>query len=137
MFFFRLIALLLGVEMVSVAPVFILMHRDFREILFLEICPEKRPSWMWFPIAGVSVLIAISWYVEFTTHIALSWIITFYLSLGLVKFFLLIFRYDQFRGVLLKLAQRERFFQWGFGSLIYFLGIFFLILGIFSLNMVN
>lgn len=133
MFFFKLLALILGVEMVSLAPVFILMHKDFKALLFEVFCPEQRPSWMWFPIIGVSALILITWYAEFVTQIRMSWIITLYLTLGLVKFYLILFRYDQFRKLIIELSRKERFFQWGLGSIIYFIGIFFLIIGIFAL----
>lgn len=132
MFFFKLLALILGVEMVSIAPVFILMHKEFKKMLFNVLCPEQRPSWMWFPVTGVAGLILLAWYVELTTKVNLSWIITLYLTLGFVKFYLIIFRYEKFRDIMIDLSRKERFFQWGVGSFIYFLGIFFLILGMFG-----
>lgn len=133
MFYFKLIALLLGVEMVSIGPVFILLHKEFKEALLYDICPPSGlPGWVWFPMTGVIGLIFLTWYVEYTTVVDLSWIITLYLTLGLGKFYMLVFRYEQFRQFLIWLSRKERLFQWGFGSFIYFLGIFFLILGMYA-----
>lgn len=134
MFFFRLMTLLLGVVMVSLAPFFLILYERFKIVMFRNIYPEKRPVWMWVPIAGISVLAVLSWYVEITTRISFSWLVTLFLTMGLAKALILIFRYDELRSLVEKMSRYERSFKWGLGIFVYLVGILLLTVGIFALK---
>ena len=57
---------------------------------------EKRPGWIiWVALTGL-VLVAITWYMELTTSIQYSWIVTIMFSLTAVKAMLFIFNYRKF-----------------------------------------
>lgn len=57
---------------------------------------EKRPGWIiWVALAGL-VLVGLTWYMELTTSIEYSWIVTIMFSLTAVKAILFIFNYRKF-----------------------------------------
>ena len=57
---------------------------------------EKRPGWIvWVALTGL-ILVALTWYMELTTSIEYSWIVTIMFSLTAVKAILFIFDYRKF-----------------------------------------
>lgn len=59
---------------------------------------EKRPAWiLWVGLAGLS-LVGLTWYMELTTNVRYSLIITIMFSLTAVKALLFIFDYQKFHN---------------------------------------
>ena len=57
---------------------------------------EKRPGWiMWVALTGL-ILVGLTWYMELTTEIEYSWIVTIMFSLTAIKAMLFIFDYRKF-----------------------------------------
>jgi hypothetical protein len=80
---------------------------------------EKRPGWIiWVALAGL-VLVGLTWYMELTTSIEYSWIVTIMFSLTAVKAILFIFNY-------------RKFYQWVAGMLNKDRGIKIVIVDIFA-----
>ncbi|HPI97630.1 MAG TPA: hypothetical protein PLV56_02710 [Synergistales bacterium] len=134
MFYFKLITLIFGVLAITMAPVIFFMPGKYRHFLSSVLLPEKRAPWIWLPVFAYGALLILTWYVEFNSSVRLSWVVTLIFSMGLVKIYLILFRYDQFREILLKLMEKDRLFQWGLGSLSYVTGIFILVLGMYGLR---
>jgi len=132
MFYFKLVTLIFGVLTISIAPLILFLPGKFKSFL-QELLPEERAPWMWLPVFAYMAILILTWYMELTSTVNLSWVITLIFSLGLVKIYFLLFRYSCFREMVLSLVDREKVFQWGFGSLCYVMGIFFLVLGIYGL----
>ena len=80
---------------------------------------EKRPGWIiWVALAGL-VLVGLTWYMELTTSIEYSWIVTIMFSLTSVKAILFIFNY-------------RKFYQWVAGMLNKDKGIKIIVVDIFA-----
>jgi hypothetical protein len=80
---------------------------------------KKRPGWIiWVALAGL-VLVGLTWYMELTTSIEYSWIVTIMFSLTAVKAILFIFNY-------------RKFYQWVAGMLNKDRGIKIVIVDIFA-----
>jgi len=132
MFYFKLVTLIFGVLTITMAPVIVFMPGKYRSFVRSILLQEKRVPWVWLPVFAYGALLVLTWYVELNTSVRLSWVFTLLFSLGLVKVYLVLFRYDQFREIFLKLMEKEKLLQWGLGSLCYVMGIFILILGMYG-----
>ncbi|MBN1333625.1 MAG: hypothetical protein JW971_07650 [Synergistales bacterium] len=132
MFYFKLVALIFGVLTITMAPVIVFMPGKYRYFLRSILLREKIAPWVWLPVFAYGALLVLTWYVELNSSVRLSWVVTLLFSLGLVKVYLILFRYSQYREVILQLMEKEKLFQWGLGSLCYVMGIFLLILGLYG-----
>ena len=132
MLYFRFLALLLGTMMVSLAPVIALRGQRWIDLFNEVLIPEKQPVWFWAAGAFAAFLTLITWYVQITSPVTLSWIMTLFITLSLVKAYCFLFRYDQARKVILSLMEKGRPFMTGLASIIYLAGFCTLCLGIFA-----
>ncbi len=88
---------------------------------------EKRPAWiLWVGLAGLS-LVGLTWYIEITTDIRYSLIITIMFSLTAVKAIFFIFDYQKFHNWVKEMLSHNK------GSKIVLVDIF---AGIFGLAMI-
>ncbi len=132
MLYFQFLALVFGTIMITMAPFVALKGDRWIDLLREVIYPEKRPVWLWVAGAASIFLVLITWYAEITTSVPLSWIMTLYVSLAIPKFYLVIFRYDQTRNILVSLMDRGRVFSLGLAGFLYCMGFLILCLGIFA-----
>lgn len=132
MLYFQLLALVFGIIMITVAP-FVAMKGD-RWIDFLNevVYPEKQPVWLWVAGAASMILVLLTWYMEITTAVRFSWIMTLFITLAIPKFYMLLFRYGQTRNILVSLMDRGKVFTLGLAGFLYCMGLFILCLGIFA-----
>jgi len=133
MYFFKFVALVLGVIMVTLAPIIWILKERFRALVLTYILPEKQPFWLWISGAISALIVAITWYVEATTKVPFSWVITLLVTLALPKSYFFIFQYETTRKRILPLIQNDVLFFWGYSIFIYALGVIILSLGMFSL----
>lgn len=88
---------------------------------------EKRPKWI-IPVALLGlILVAFTWYMEFTTEIEYSIIISLLFSLTAIKSIIFIFDYKKFHNWVARLLRKDK------GRKIIFIDIF---AGIFGLIMI-
>ncbi len=118
--------------MVSLAPVIALRGQRWIDLFNEVLIPEKQPVWFWAAGAFAAFLTLITWYVQITSPVTLSWIMTLFITLSLVKAYCFLFRYDQARKVILSLMEKGRPFMTGLASIIYLAGFCTLCLGIFA-----
>ncbi|MDT8285135.1 MAG: hypothetical protein RQ767_06375, partial [Thermovirgaceae bacterium] len=111
MLYFQFLALVFGTIMITIAPFIALKGDRWIDLLREVIYPEDRPVWLWVAGAASIFLVLITWYAEITTSVPLSWIMTLYVSLAIPKFYLVIYRYDQTRNILVSLMDRGRVFS--------------------------
>ncbi len=133
MYFFKFLALILGVLMITAGVVVFLLRERWTAFLFDKVMPEKQPFWLW-PVAAVTVLIvAMTWYMELTTAVKFSWIITLLITVALPKMYFLLFKYQWIRGVLTPFMEKPRLFSLVWGLFAYAFGLIVLAVGMFSL----
>ena len=133
MYYFKFMALVLGVIMITLAPIVLILRERWRAFVLKYILPERRPFWLWV-IGAISLLIvAITWYVELTTKVPFSWVITLLITLALPKSYFFLFHYEQTRKKILPFIQKDILFFWSYSIFMYLLGIIILSLGMFSL----
>jgi len=132
MLYFQFLALVFGVIMITFAP-FVAMKGD-RWIDFLRevIYPEKQPVWLWVAGAASMLLVLLTWYMEITTAVSLSWIMTLFVTLAIPKFYMLLFRYDQTRNILVSLMDRGKVFTLSLAGFLYCIGLIVIGLGVFA-----
>lgn len=132
MLYFQFLALVFGIIMVTIAP-FVAMKGD-RWIDFLRevVYPEKQPVWFWVAGAASMILVLLTWYMEITTSVRLSWIMTLFITLAIPKFYMLLFRYGQTRNILVSLMDRGRGFSLALAGILYCMGFVIICLGIFA-----
>lgn len=132
MLYFQFLALVFGIIMITLAP-FVAMKGD-RWIDFLRevIYTEKQPAWLWVVGAASMLLVLLTWYMEITTSVFLSWIMTLFITLAIPKFYMLLFRYDQTRNILISLMDRGRVFSLSLAGFLYCSGFVILCLGVFA-----
>ncbi|AER67308.1 hypothetical protein Tlie_1586 [Thermovirga lienii DSM 17291] len=133
MYFFKFIALVLGVIMITLAPIIWTLKERFRTFLLTHILPEEQPFWLWVSGAISVLIVAITWYMEATTKVPFSWIITILVTLALPKSYFMLFQYEKTRKRILPLIKNDVLFFWGYSIFIYVLGVIILSLGMFSL----
>jgi hypothetical protein len=132
MLYFQILAMLFGIVMVTIAPFVALKGERWIDFLREVIWPEKQPVWLWVVGAASVFLVLVTWYAELTTSVHLSWIMTLFITLAIPKFYLLLFRYDMTRNMIVSLMDRERAFSLGLAGFLYSTGFVILCLGIFA-----
>ena len=132
MLYFRFLALLFGTTMVFLAPVIALRGQRWIDLFSEALIPEKQPVWFWAAGAFAAVLTLITWYVQITSPVTLSWVMTLFITLSLVKAYCFIFRYEQARKVTLSLMDKGRTFTAGLAGILFLAGFCILCLGIFA-----
>lgn len=132
MLYFRFLALLFGTTMVFLAPVIALRGQRWIDLFSEALIPEKQPVWFWAAGAFAAFLTLITWYVQITSPVTLSWVMTLFITLSLVKAYCFIFRYEQARKVTLSLMDKGRTFTAGLAGILFLAGFCILCLGIFA-----
>jgi hypothetical protein len=132
MLYFRFLALLFGTTMVFLAPVIALRGQRWIDLFSEALIPEKQPVWFWAAGAFAAFLTLITWYMQITSPVTLSWVMTLFITLSLVKAYCFIFRYDQTRKVALSLMDKGRTFTTGLAGILFLAGFCILCLGIFA-----
>lgn len=132
MFYFQFLALVFGIIMITVAPFVAMKGNRWIDFLRESVYPEKQPVWLWVAGAASMLLILLTWYMEITTAVSLSWIMTLFVTLAIPKFYMLLFRYGQTRNILVSLMERGRVFSLGMAGLLYCMGFVILCLGVFA-----
>lgn len=132
MIYFRFLALLFGTTMVSLAPVIALRGQRWIDLFNEVLIPEKQPVWFWPAGVFAAILVLITWYVEITSSVTLSWVLTLFVTLSLVKAYCFIFKYDQSRKVILSLMNKGPSFTVGLAGVVFLAGFIILCLGIFA-----
>lgn len=132
MLYFQFLALFFGTIMITVAPFVAMKGSRWIDFLREVIYPEKQPVWLWVAGAASTLLVLLTWYMEITTSVRFSWIMTLFITLAIPKFYMLLFRYDQTRNILVSLMDRGRVFSLWLAGFAYCLGFMILCLGIFA-----
>jgi len=132
MLYFQFLALIFGTVMLTLAPAMGIRGEKwiefFQDILF----PEKQPVWLWVAGAASVFLVLITWYMEITSSVRLSWLMTIFVTLAIPKSYLLLFRYRQTREMILPMMGKGRSFTLGLAGIMYLMGFFILCLGVFA-----
>ena len=132
MLYFQFLALIFGTVMLTLAPAVAIKGERwtdlFQEILF----PEKQPVWLWVAGAASVFLVLITWYMELTSSVRLSWLMTIFITLALPKSYLLLFRYRQTREVILLMMDKGRSFTLGLAGIMYLLGFLIVCVVVFA-----
>ena len=70
--------------------------------------PKKRPAWI-LPVAVLGlILVCFTWFMELTTDVSFSIIITVLFSLTAIKGLTLLFNYDKFQSVVSGMLSKDR-----------------------------
>jgi hypothetical protein len=118
--------------MLTLAPFLVLRGERWVELFRDILYPEKQPVWIWITGAATAILVLLTWYVELTTRIPYSWIMTIFITLAVPKFYLLTFQYARTRNCLFSLMDRGRVFSLGLAGILYLTGFLIICLGIFA-----
>ena len=105
--------------MVFLAPVIALRGQRWIDLFSEALIPEKQPVWFWAAGAFAAFLTLITWYVQITSPVTLSWVMTLFITLSLVKAYCFIFRYEQARKVTLSLMDKGRTFTAGLVGILF------------------
>ncbi|HDQ93589.1 MAG TPA: hypothetical protein ENN89_05640 [Synergistetes bacterium] len=132
MLYFQFLALVFGTVMLTLAPFMVLRGERWVELFRDIMYPEKQPVWVWVSGAATVILVLLTWYVELTTRVPYSWIMTIFISLGIPKSYLLTFQYPRTRNFVFSLMERGRIFSLGLAGIIYLTGFLIVCLGIFA-----
>ena len=132
MLYFQFLALVFGIIMITIAPCVAIKGNRWIDFLREVVYPEEQPVWLWVAGAASMLLVLLTWYMEITTAVSLSWIMTLFVTLAIPKFYMLLFRYSQTRNILISLMDRGKAFTLSLAGLLYIMGLFILGLGIFA-----
>lgn len=132
MLYFRSLALIFGVLMLTLGPFISMRGQSWIALYRGIVYPEKRPVWVLVAGAASVFLVLLTWYAELTTRVHLSWIMTLFISLAIPKFYLLVFQYSRTRDLILALMERGRLFSLGLAGVVYCMGFLILCLGVFA-----
>ncbi len=133
MYYFRFLALVLGVLLVTAAPCMVIPEKKWRQFVLEVLYPPLQPLWIWGAAAVSAFLVVITWYMELTTKVPFSWLLTFFVSLAVPKMYFLLFRYADTRKKLLPFIENEKIFPMVPALTSWCLGLVILALGVFSL----
>ncbi|HCP08057.1 MAG TPA: hypothetical protein DIV80_07235 [Synergistaceae bacterium] len=132
MLYFQFLSLVFGIVMVSLAPAIAIRGERWIDLFNEVFFPEKQPVWLWVAGGASAFLVLITWYVELTSSVRLSWVMTLFITLSLVKSYFLIFRYEQSRRTIMGMMEKGRSFTVGLAGIMYLAGFCILCLGIFA-----
>ncbi|HBG13795.1 MAG TPA: hypothetical protein DDW96_00500 [Synergistaceae bacterium] len=132
MLYFQFLSLVFGIVMVSLAPAIAIRGERWIDLFNEVFFPEEQPVWLWVAGGASAFLVLITWYVELTSSVRLSWVMTLFITLSLVKSYFLIFRYEQSRRTIMGMMEKGRSFTVGLAGIMYLAGFCILCLGIFA-----
>ena len=132
MLYFQFLSLVFGTVMVSLAPAIVIRGERWVDLFSELFFPEKQPVWLWVAGAASAFLVLITWSVELTSSVRLSWVMTLFITLSLVKSYFLIFRYEPSRRTIMDMMGKGRSFTIGLAGIMYLAGFCILCLGIFA-----
>jgi len=121
MLYFKWIGTIGGLLMAAAALWILVAPGRYKETA-LKLIPETKPSWMNPVGAGTAAWVIVTWLVYLTVPSPLTFYITLVASLSLVKIYMIFFRYDQFRGMVIKTMNADQAILW-------LLSLFYLMLG--------
>lgn len=115
--------------MILSSTVFYLVPQQVKD-LFLNSClPEKQPSWLKPVGLGTVLLIAFTWYKQAAAPMPLSWVMTAFLTAGLIKLYFLWFHYDRTRSYFVRFLLGNVFLLYLFFGIYEAVGIAFIVIG--------
>lgn len=129
--YFKLLSLIWGIFAITVRPLIHLIPKQWNDFELNKAYKKKQPKWVW--VAGVLgfLLVSITWYVELTTAVPYSLIITILVTLTLVKIFQLLFNYDKFRQFVVKALIEDQSIIRKINIVSTILGLILIALGLF------
>jgi vacuolar-type H+-ATPase subunit I/STV1 len=133
MYYFRFLALVFGVLLVTFAPCMFILEKRWRRFVLETLYPPLQPLWIWAAAAVSVFIVVITWYMELTTRVSFSWLLTFFVTLSIPKMYFLLFRYAETRRKLLPFIENERLFPLVSALTSWCMGLVILALGVFSL----
>jgi len=128
--YFKIVSLLFGVLMILSCTAFYLFPNQYKDLIFRKFCPEKKPSWLMSVVVLTFLLIGFTWFKQMTDPRQYSWVLTGFLSLGLIKTYFLMTQYQRTRQWYVNFLNGNVFVVYLSLGLYEALGIIFVILGI-------
>lgn len=129
--YFKVFSLIWGVIMIGVRLLMHVMPEKWNDFELKKAYPENRPNWIWAVVAVSVIVIIVTWYMEFTTAIPLSIILTVLVTATLIKAYQVLFNYTRFRDFVIKALIEERRLIVKINMATTILGIVLILLGIF------
>lgn len=133
MYYFKFLAFVFGVLMITAAPCMIILETQWKRFVLEVLYPPLRPLWIWAAAAVSAFIVVITWYMELTTYVPFSWLLTLFVTLSIPKMYFLLFRYGETRARLLPFIQGGGVSSWATGLTTYSIGLIIVAVGIFSL----
>lgn len=106
--YFKVFSFIWGILMICVRALIHFLPKQWNDFELNKAYSQGKPTWINY-IGGVSLgIVGMTWYMELTTDIDLSWILSLLISLTLIKVSMLLFRYDAFRDFVKKALLEDR-----------------------------
>ncbi|WP_105615239.1 hypothetical protein [Vallitalea okinawensis] len=106
--YFKVLSLVWGILAITVRPLIHLIPKQWNDFELNKAYKKKQPKWVWGVGALSLALVSITWYIELTTAVPYSLIISMLVTLTLIKIFQLLFNYDKFRLFVVKALVEDR-----------------------------
>ncbi len=133
MYYFKFLALVSGILLITAAPCMLILDERWKRFVLEVLYPPLQPLWIWAAAAVSAFIVVITWYMELTTRVPFSWLLTFFVSLSVPKMYFLLFRYADTRKKLLPFIENQKVFPMVPALMSWCLGLVILALGVFSL----
>ena len=95
--YFKILSLLFGALIILSCTAFYLFPNQYKDLIFRKVCPEKKPTWLTTVMVLTLLFIGVTWVKQMTNPRQYSWVLTGFLSLGLIKTYFFMTRYEQTR----------------------------------------
>ncbi|WP_026477450.1 hypothetical protein [Alkaliphilus transvaalensis] len=129
--YFQSFSIVFGLLMVGVRLLIHLIPEKWNDFELNHAYTQKRPLWIWFvAIIGI-VVVGVTWYMELTSDVRFSIILTLVITSTLIKVSQVLFNYDNFRKFVKKALIDDRSIIVKINIATTVLGIALVLLGIF------
>jgi hypothetical protein len=106
--YFQALSIVFGTLLILTRPAMHLFPKKWNDFELNTAYTEKQPKWVWY-VAGIGLLlVGFTWYKHFTTNIPYSLIMSIFLSLTLLKTSQVLFNYQQFRSLVIRVLTQDR-----------------------------
>lgn len=129
--YFQILSFSLGAVIILTRFLIEFFPKRWKEFELNSAYTEEKPKWIWYVAIFGLIIIAFTWYMHFTTDVPYSIVITLFVSLTVLKTSQVLFNYENFRSLVVRLFNEERKTLTKLNVVILILGIAVFSLGLF------
>ncbi|WP_280772043.1 hypothetical protein [Salipaludibacillus daqingensis] len=128
--YFQVISILFGIVLIGGRLLIHIMPEKWARFELDHVYKQKRPSWVWIVGMISLIIVSITWYMQLTSEVPMSMIVTIVVTLTLVKVSQVIFNYERFRQFAKKALTEDRSIIVKINIVTTVLGVILIVLGV-------